>query len=177
MRMSLLILALLSISVLPACILPTRFSEPGFYVGGSLTGAMENFDNSVSKEDATTGGVALKGGYRIIPWLSAELDYEYLDEFDIKTTKIEMQTLTLQGKFNPLAGRFQPYGMVGLGYGWADAQHGGSESDALWRAGLGIDVYIIQMLAIFGEIAYTAPQGDLEDFPYATANIGVLLKF
>ena len=88
-----------------------------------------------------------------------------------------MQTLTLQGKFNPLAGRFQPYGMVGLGYGWADARHYGSESDSLWRAGLGIDIYIIQMLAIFGELAYTAPQGDLDDLPYATANIGVLLKF
>jgi hypothetical protein len=171
------ILLLLSILALPACVLPTRFSEPGPYIGGSLTGAMEYFDNDISDEDATTGGFALKGGYRFLPWLAAELDYEYLDEFDTKINKIDMQTLTVQGKFNPLAGRFQPYGMVGLGYGWADARYGGSDSDYLWRGGLGIDIYLIQMLAVFGEIAYTAPQGDLEDLPYATANIGVLFKF
>ena len=177
MRMTLMFFALLSLTVLPACILPTRFSEPGFYVGASVTGAREDFDSSISKEDDTTGGFAVKAGHRFLPWLSAELDYEYLDEFGTKTNKIDMQTLTLQGKFNPLAGRFQPYGMVGLGYAWADPRYGSKASDSLLRAGLGIDIYLIKMLAVFGEIAYTAPQGDLDDLPYATANIGVLLKF
>ena len=73
--------------------------------------------------------------------------------------------------------RVHEYGMLGLGYAWADPKTGSGDSDYLWRLGVGVDFYIIQMLAIFGELAYTAPQGDIDDLSYATANLGVLLKF
>jgi hypothetical protein len=171
------ILALLTVS----CVLPTRFSEPGPYIAGSLLAATDDFDRLVddsSNGDDTVAGFGIRGGGRFLPWFSGEIAYEELDEFELRPTDVKMRSVAVQAKFNPLAGRLQPYGMLGLG--WASARARGADiddSDYLVRGGVGLDWYLLQKLGLFAELAYTDPRGDLEGLSYWTGSIGAIFKF
>ena len=60
-------------------------------------------------------------GYRILPFLATEVEYEWIDEFDIKLfgTKafsLEAQSLTANLKWIVPTWRIQPYLLTGVGF-------------------------------------------------------------
>jgi hypothetical protein len=113
----------------------------GYLFLGGLT-AWDNFDTDpvnplaaipqVPKFD-TSFGFSIKGGYRFMPYLAAEIEGNFLSGWDT-TVFLQQQTppnLVIPGKFtvdggnitgNILAylplGRLQPYGLFGLGGTW-----------------------------------------------------------
>jgi opacity protein-like surface antigen len=179
------LLAILALVLLQACnVVPTRFSRSGPYVGASLNYAWDDFDDldddiADGKLDSDSGpGWSGYAGWRILPWLGADLAFDWYDTLDVGVSDVDMQALLLQGKAYPFTGRFQPYALAGIGYLSADFKDVDyDESDWGYRLGVGLDFYIVEFLPIFAEASYTWPTGDLEDLDYVTGKIGAYFRF
>lgn len=177
-------LVLLATSFVGCNIVPTEFSRSGGYVGGSLSFAGEEFDEL----DPTTGndsddavGFSARAGYRILPWGGLELAYEQFDEFDVGAAEVDVKSLMLHGKVYPFTGRLQPYALGGVGYVRGDVDRDTASdfdaSDFSWRLGGGLDLYLVDFLPLFAEVAYTWPTDKLDDLEFWTASVGAYFRF
>jgi outer membrane protein OmpA-like peptidoglycan-associated protein len=139
-------------------------------------------DTLVDRSD--TPGGAFRVGYRFNSLLAAELDYQYLHEFNIDRDQyrpregfendpgiiaanpevdvdITVHSILVNGKVYPLQGIIQPYLLGGLGtvIGDSDSNQpsGGSEVEALFagRIGGGIDYYLTRNWVLNFDISYT----------------------
>ncbi len=184
-RISLNLLSLLpALLTLAACAASsTSFTRSGFYLGASAVGAASNFkDYEGADIDDTefTPGFGARGGYRFSRRFAVEVAYEGEQEFEFHSSmvSVRIQSLTVQGKFYPLPGALQPYVLGGLGYLGADVGVLDiDDEEALWRVGAGLEVYLFSSLPLFTEIDYSVPQGDLDNFEYASAHVGALFRF
>ncbi|MBI5505795.1 MAG: outer membrane beta-barrel protein [Deltaproteobacteria bacterium] len=137
----------------------TAFGGKGVYASAGGVYGVENF--GFSGYDGS-GGYDLRGGYRIVDMFAAEAEWQHFTKFKDKPggTDLEAYALTVNGRFYPLTGRFQPYALVGLGWfhGQADkvsnTYHAGSVGS---RFALGVDVYFTQRLGGAVEAAYVLP--------------------
>lgn len=185
-NLAILTTLILAASLAGCSITPTDYSRSGGYVGGSLSFAGEEFGDV----DPTTGndsddaiGFSVRTGYRILPWGGIEFAYEQFDEFDVGSAEVDMQSLMLQGKVYPFTGRLQPYALGGIGYVRSDVDFDAptvrdfDTSDFSWRLGGGLDLYLIDMLPLFAEVAYTWPTDDLDDLEFWTASVGAYFRF
>lgn len=138
----------------------TVFGGKGVYASVGGVYGVENF--GFSGYDGS-GGYDLRGGYRIADMFAVEGEWQHFTKFEATGAggvDLEAYALTLNGKFYPLAGRIQPYALVGLGWfhGQADkvsnTYHAGSVGS---RFGLGVDVYFTQRLGAAVEAAYLLP--------------------
>jgi opacity protein-like surface antigen len=136
-----------------------EFARRGPYFALGASRAMNTFENTF--EDAVpfpdvsvsdTWGLNARGGYRFAPWFSTELEYEFLDQFGVRTggesvAELSTHTITVNAKFSLPAGRFQPYLLVGMGLIVPDIQSKSFidfDTDAAAPAGklgLGVDFY------------------------------------
>lgn len=127
------------------------FDRPGLY--GSLGGSfaynffdqqIEDFledelgeEGSVDIDEA--GGLAARVGYRAASWFAAEIEYEWIDRYDIeisgdlgpggsalsgKLYDIEGHTLTFNTRWIAPIWRIQPYLLLGAGYSFYDVNRG-----------------------------------------------------
>ncbi len=138
----------------------TAFGGKGVYASVGGVYGVENF--GFSGYDGS-GGYDLRGGYRIADMFAVEGEWQHFTKFSASGaagTDLEAYALTLNGRFYPLTGRFQPYALVGLGWfhGQADkvsnTYHAGAVGS---RFALGIDVYFTQRLGGAVEAAYVLP--------------------
>jgi opacity protein-like surface antigen len=134
----------------------TDYSRDGFIVGVAGTYAIDTFENDLEKtiQDEAGGlaglrvsdtlGINANVGYRFHPYVSAEIEAEWLDGFDSDITiagegavaraSVEPWVITANAKGYPLTERYQPFALVGLGVMTAKLkardtfQSGGSES-------------------------------------------------
>lgn len=164
---------------LPACqIASTQYSKSGIYAGASLVGAASNFDVEDLDSTETSAGVGIRGGYRFLDRFAVELAYEGGEKFSGHDIDIRIDTLAVQGKFYPLTGTFQPYGLIGVGSLWGDANRGGDDgTGGFGRIGAGLEMYFLSMLPAFVEFNYNAPGGDASDLDYYSGQIGLLIRF
>ncbi len=124
---------------------PRPPGDPGIYSFG------------FSGVDSDTFGVNGRGGYRCHPYISAELQYEWLSDFDggiTETTgfnpwpsaandvprnfefELESLVLTTNVKGHLLTGRFQPFVLAGLGFMRMESKaHDVTSKDTLDAAG------------------------------------------
>ena len=178
MRSLLLAIALLSLS---ACaVTGTEYSRNGLYAGASIIGAASNFDQQAIEDTEVSPGWGARAGYRFLDRFAVEAAYEGGEdfEFDSAGVNVEMQSLTLQGKFFVTTGAVQLYGMAGVGY--LDPETGTlglDDTEPLGRLGAGVEMYLTPSLPLFIEVDYTWPTGDLEDLDYGTAQAGLLIRF
>lgn len=163
----------------------TRRSGP--YVGGAFFYAAENFDDSVIVKSSTGGAAFL--GYRIDEMFAFELRYEGFDGFELRgrTTRSEIDgyAITAIGRFFPLAGPIQPCVSVGVGGARFEqktvfgdgSRRRGSESDAAFRFGGGLDIWLNAYAVLNLEAAYLAPLDDLSDLDSVLLSSGLTLRF
>ncbi|MGH8547603.1 MAG: outer membrane protein [Methylococcales bacterium] len=148
------------------------FARPGAYVGLGGTYAFhwfagQSFDRNLGGQgvqviSSGSGGLNARAGYRVYPWFAAEVEYEWIDGFSNKIRGSNVATLTshqltVNGKFIYSDwGRFQPYGLLGVGLSiWeaSDRLGSGSGLDATsvglaGRVGLGLDAYVNENLLV-----------------------------
>jgi opacity protein-like surface antigen len=145
-------------------------SGPYIGIGGIYTqnGLIEDevddaLPSGVDLDVDDSAGVNALFGYRILPWLAAELQYEYVDGFDITavagpiTQKIEVQSHLVTANLKAILPiwRIHPYLLAGAGViRWEFDESGpfdvvsSGETDFAGRAGAGIDFYLTRNIVL-----------------------------
>ncbi|HOO76894.1 MAG TPA: porin family protein [bacterium] len=157
----------------------------------------DDFDNS--------WGLNLKAGYYPIKYLAVEGNFGYAHKFSSSVdftdpvthisasadADVKLMTFTVNGKGYPLPdGMFRPYAILGLGYGRAKADYSGDISGwgsldlgsdtftgAVFRGGVGLDVFFSEKFAVEAEVIYNRGTGDLGDVPITQIGANALLFF
>ena len=163
---------------------PSQYAQSGFYLGVGGLYAIEEFDNTGSLEFKNGPGFNFRLGYRFHPNIAVEAMGERVDGFDLKgVSGVEINTWVgiLNGKFFALTGRFQPYGLLGLGAMRAKAKvrnfGSADETDLAFRSGLGLDSYITENWLVNTEISHVRPTGDVDDINYFSLSGGIQYRF
>jgi opacity protein-like surface antigen len=150
------LMALLSLSVFPARAeaddeSADPFDRPGPYVTLAGSYAYNFFDQEIedyledelgeqgSVDIDDSGGINARIGYRAASWFAAELDYEWIDRYDVeiggdlgpggsalsgRLYDIEGHTLTVNTRFIAPIWRIQPYLLLGAGVSVYDVDRG-----------------------------------------------------
>lgn len=165
----------------------------GFYgiIGGLYAASdLKNLKNDIQNQQGITdqsidftnsGGFDMRLGYRWHSFLATEVEYEWVDQFKLThTTEANAKLddiwhLTVNQKAFLGTGRFEPYLVLGAGYyrvGSNSEQHvrislPGTGNFGM-KAGGGIEVFIIDHLALDTEIAYNFGQDSLADLRYTS---------
>ncbi len=125
------------------------------------------------------GGFTLTGGYRLLPWLSAEANFSYVGGGDLEVRNREIGeaeyfSFTFGPKFHPLGALsksdqpipefIQPYGLVQIGGGEyeLDPDNGGTteRSAFIARFLFGFDVWVTERVGAFVEGGYHVAADD-----------------
>lgn len=160
------------------------FAREGAYAGVSALFGSERFDSDIGGDiigNQSTTGVGLRLGYRVDPRWAVEGEYRNVD-IDTSEVKGGFWDFAVQGKLFFTQGRFQPYGLFGLGM--VKGTEGGEDAGFLFRLGAGLDAYITESVAAFVEFSIDGqtfsnsriPDGT-EDDSHLAAQIGVLFRF
>ncbi|MFO0985441.1 MAG: porin family protein [Planctomycetota bacterium] len=175
------------LSLLPACAFgPTEFSASGLQVAAGVNRTWDDFhhidQSDFSADSDETTGYDARVSYRFLDHLAIEVSYENLSEFNLGAATVGVQTLMAQGKGYLFTGRFQPYGLLGIGYVDADLDTDIQDlnldhAELAYRAGIGMEVYIIPLVYVFAEGAQTWPTSNLNGLDFFTASLGVGLHF
>lgn len=190
MRIERLLLALLVTVLLGAAPRPAQadFGATGPFVRGGLVVAA---DATTLSPFVNTGvGIGGAAGYRFFRHLAAEAQIEWQGDQDVLNPfdgtvagSISRADATANLKAYLLTGRFQPYGVLGIGWGRFGCSAGCPSSESvngfLARFGGGFDLYITQMIGVYAEAAYMQPAFDVQGVgvEYGTAGAGVVLRF
>jgi opacity protein-like surface antigen len=148
------------------------YSRTGFYVGGGLTYATDLYEDEIQDQvgfavdiDDTFGANA-RAGARFFRFVGVELQYEWLDSYDIKIpnaggkAKVDTQTATINLKLYLPIKRFQPYLLGGIGFQRYEldgnffngtVQFKQDEYEMAGRLGVGIDLYFTENVVFFFE--------------------------
>jgi len=173
------------------------FDRPGFYIGGGGTYQFNAFSSRIEDviddavNDATggsnasfnleeSGGLNALIGYRVWSWFAVELQYEWVDEYDIEGSvdllvpipgtlySIEGHALTLNTKWIIPFWRVQPYLLIGGGMAISEVSTGdlsavvstfggeindGTNIKPAARAGLGLDLHITQHIVLNAQVS------------------------
>jgi opacity protein-like surface antigen len=140
----------------------------------------------VSVEDSA--GFDGRLGRRLLPYLAAEFQIDYLAGFDVNSMNVTVLTYrelvaTANLKLIAPLGRLQPYGLVGLGISnsWLDTSLASLSDDSFFggafRGGGGVDLFILPKLAFSAEASYVLPIGETEKLDYVSLSFGFLYTF
>lgn len=157
------------------------FARKGLYIAAGGSYGIESIDASPLATLLTTTlssdnswGLNVRAGNRLESWLAFELQYEWMDGFDIDQSTgsvalpgpgtvavYEPDIFTVNAKFFLPFWRAQPYLLVGGGIATYDLVVSGgintlsrSSSGFAFRAGAGVDAYITRHLVCFAEATY-----------------------
>jgi opacity protein-like surface antigen len=169
------------------------FSRPGPYVAAGFS---VDFLDSSDLKDAGVDysfdpnfGITAAVGYRLSERIGVEagVDYGFDANLKIGGNKVGKTTAwvsTLDFKGYLLTGRVQPFGMIGLGAGYAKFKGSGLADDVradetafVIRFGGGIDTYISENIALFVDGSWVLTTGRLSDVDYATVGAGLMYRF
>ncbi len=182
------------------------YSRAGFYVGGGLTYATDLYEDEVEDQVGfgvdidDTLGANVRVGARFFRIVGLELQYEWLDSYDIKVpnaggrAKVDTQTVTLNLKLYLPIRRFQPYVLGGIGYqryeldsnffnGTVQAKQ--DDYELAGRAGAGFDLYITEHVVFFAEGSAVLSDAkiriptisDVDKLFYAGGQAGLMWRF
>jgi len=137
------------------------YARKGWYVGANGIYGLYVFDQGKPVETDGTGGFNVRGGYRIYPWLAAELFYEWAYQFTKTpagapiTTDAMSHTITTNLKFLYPRWRAQPYFAFGIGaYGEEETTQApaGVSNSSEWGLGMrpvvGVDFYLTENVVL-----------------------------
>lgn len=164
----------------------TDFSRTGTYASISGVYVSEQWPSSNKNAGADdSSGLNLRVGTRVNRWASAELEFEWIDDFfPDERQDFELITVSVNTRIYPFGGRVQPYALGGIGVAASivdkrDRSSSISQSNADWqfRGGGGVDFYYSQHIAISFEAVYVATVGDLKDIDHLSIGLGALYRF
>ena len=181
------------------------YARPGWY--GGIIGFYAISDYELTTDDlgvvpplvlppatnprfGNSGGIDVRFGYRAIPRLAFEFDYQWQAGFDSTNDdinpplEIDTHLLSLNAKLFALTGRWQPYGLLGASLLIFNSEIVGS-SPKPWdidvgfapRFGAGIDFYVNQHWVLTLEGTYIVPVGVLDGANMGTVGGGVQYRF
>ena len=148
------------------------YSRAGFYVGAGLTYATDLYEDEIQDQVGfgvdidDTFGVNARAGARFFRFVGLELQYEWLDSYDIKIpnaggkAKVDTQTATINLKLYLPIKRFQPYLLGGIGFQRyrldgnffnGVIQFEQDEYEMAGRLGVGFDLYVTENVVFFLE--------------------------
>jgi opacity protein-like surface antigen len=166
-----------------------EFDCPGFYAGLGLSYYRQDFEGQLGDQlDGDAWGFNLRAGYRFLPFLAAELHYEYASDFGVDALggRIAIDTNVVTANVKAIAplGRFQPYAGGGVGILNASTSSSGVFADVDFdgtefagRVFGGIDVFLTRSISIFAEADYVLPTGSLDDLRYVSPSFGLRYLF
>lgn len=138
------------------------------YVSAGGVYAIQNVDG-VPGGVGDSGGYDLRAGYTVHEKVAVEIEWQSLLNFSRNAQdpvtghdepSLEARMLSLNGRFAPLSGRIQPYGLMGMG--WVNVQAdrvsvSTHKSSFGMRFGLGVAAYITERTGVALEAAYILP--------------------
>jgi hypothetical protein len=182
------------------------YDRGAYLILGGLTG-FQQFDAPDEADIGTSLGFELRGGYRFLPYFSAEGQMDFFTGFKLRTGDPEAGDFQIDGfnftanakAYYPL-GRFHPYALVGLGgmyaqlrtdqpvgtvcrpgyWGWwCSGVYGqvDEEFGFVTKFGGGLDIYLGDMWAISLDATYVKPYGNIDMLKYISFNWGVKFEF
>lgn len=187
-------------------------ARSGPYLGVAVGGAIPVFDgqhffgqpvNLASVQNKDTLALNARLGWRLLPFLAAEVQYEWTDEFRMRTlgatcAKVRGQIVTGNLKLIAPLDTVQPYLLAGVGAGHYDLdiseiqtsaftscaiQNGYGPSQKKWemagRFGGGFDFYITRGILMNFEAAsvYSDDKFLGKRWPYVTLTAGIQYRF
>ena len=179
-RLSLVVVVLVAFT---ACATedPSEFARPGPYLGVAVVGAGSNFKNFADNkldDGVTTAGVQALFGYKMWDRAAVEIAYEGGMTFEGDDTEVDVWNVMLQGKLLMGGERWQPYLLLGAGFGEASTNNPRTSQDGfVGRAGAGLQYYISPSFPLYLEVDYNAGAGDMDDYNYWAAKFGVMFRF
>ncbi len=169
----------------PVAMAPAVVEEPpsGYpYIGAGALFAIDNFDCDV--DDAW--GYNVRAGYRFNDYVALEVmgehaasnfdDANKVDGFGRLDGDVSVWNLTVNAKVYPVKGRFQPYLLVGPGYGQADLPHDDNHGFVA-RFGAGFDVLFTDSFGMDVESGYVLGTGAVSDYDYIPVSVGFFYNF
>jgi opacity protein-like surface antigen len=172
------------------------FSRPGFYLGAGLRGAEyteieDDLEDAIGAEIEAEKplGFDIVAGYRVLPRLALEGEFEWLPKADVDVSgvgtlaEVETWAATANAKLFLFTGRLQPYALAGMGvmYGEVSDPTGlgvtERDHDFTARFGAGLDFYLTPHVAVTGGADYLIPTGDMDGFDAITFGGGLLIRF
>lgn len=140
-----------------------------------------------------TGGYDIRGGYNVHEMAAVELHWQSMLNFSRDAQdpvtgqdepSLEARMLSLNGRFSPLDGRIQPYGLIGMG--WVNVQadkvanHTHKSSFGM-RFGLGVAAYLTERTGLALEAGYILPLtgnlGGAKSFDIIPITMSVFFRF
>lgn len=186
MRARVLLATALAFAIAEGALADEGFASSGLQLG--FAGVVAIPTDLESGIDLATGGFNARLGYRLVPRVAAELQYEWLSDFEPSffffDEEIEPWALTANARFYLLTSRIQPFLLVGGGLMHAERERTSfgetrsSESTAFAaRFGVGLDLYATRGLAVTLDTSYLLPTGSLEDLDYLAIALGLQYRF
>ena len=168
------------------------YGRPGFFAGAAMAvgnftqidDVYQSFTENKIKVD-TEVGVNVRVGYRLMPLLGVEAQYEWLPGPDITETDVgevlDSSTMMVSANAKLYLIRkelFQPYVLGGVGYLCGDdPEADGRRRGFAARMGAGVDIYATRNIAVAVDVHYILPTGDVEDLDYVSVGVGVQYLF
>jgi opacity protein-like surface antigen len=162
----------------------SEFSREGAYLGIYGIKSYEDFDTSGSGVDTGDSDLGIGGklGLRFAPAFAVELVAENVKGFEIESGTVEsdldLTNYGVMGKFFIAHERIQPYLLAGAGVASADVSGFDFDDDGWFgRLGLGVDAYVTENFALFGEVNYNRMMGDVNDLHHIDLQVGLMFRF
>ena len=168
-------------------------NRPGFYLGLAGTWGNEKFNNTNNINVKDSIGFNARAGYRALSWLSAEIEGEWLANFNVdlgpEDGDVEMHLIGANLRLNLPTGLIQPYLLFGGGYMHADLRgvhqgdvqksftDGANGDGGFGRFGGGMEFYPWPWLALDMGIAYVLPTGNVDNLDFLSITWGALYRF
>ena len=168
----------------PSATAQADYARPGWYAGAGLALGFEQFDGTGGADIDTAVGFDIWAGYRLIPNLAVEGQFEYVNGFDSARVETQGLTATANLKAFLMTGQVQPHVLIGVGLGWADASAAGpiatriaSDTAFILRFGGGVDFWVSENFSLGTTVTYVLGTGDLDGFDYIALGFGSQFRF
>ena len=157
--------------------------EKGFYLGGGVSYALENFDVGEFGFDNAWGLNAF-AGYRLMRYIAFEGNFNWYDDFTLDPLGVDIQIWTLmldvKAMYPVYNDRLVPYLRAGVGYmdkeGSVDSFQS-NDTDAAINLGGGLDYYVTDQFSLGIDGKYVGGTGDLETIEYFVGTINAAFHF
>lgn len=168
-------------------------------VGGGFTAATDDLNDQLGPlglellpndvEHDLGLGYDIYVGYRAHKFVAAELEFEHLTDIEFDEnggTLLDGESMTFTASVRAILplGRFEPFGVVGVGLMHADlndAQNLGVVYEDgigfLWKVGGGFDFHLTECVGLRFSTDYMRPKGNIHNLEHVSVGGGLFYRF